>query len=118
MSYESSGQKPVRTIKDEIMPSVSCSIWEREGEHGKWYSLNAPQISKNVGRKSGTEEWKYFASFSANEVPAAIRVMNRGLEEIGKLMSKQRELKRENGNSVELKQGFEVEEYEDFEEVV
>lgn len=100
MSEENNG-RPFMVVKDSITPSVCCSIWERQGEYGKWYSIGSPQIGKNVGKKTGNDEWKYFSSFSASEVPAAVRVLNQALEKVGELLSKERVLKRENGNSIQ-----------------
>lgn len=104
--FEENNTKPVAVVKDSITPSVSCSIWERQGEHGKWYTVGAPQIAKNVGKKTGTDEWKYFGSFSASEVPAAVRVLNQALEKVGELLSKERVLKRENGNSIQAGKAY------------
>lgn len=91
------GNKPILVIKDPHMPSISCSVFEREGQYGKWYSITAPQIWR---KKEGSDEGQYYGSFSPREIPAAVRVLSEALNKTGELATRDRQLRRETTSAI------------------
>lgn len=79
------GDKPRKPIQVIRISTLSASIWENDGDNGKWHSVTLQRSYKGKGG-----EWEYSESLNRNDLLVAAELLRQAFVAI---IERQRELR-------------------------